>query len=115
MENREYCLFCDKDNLQRHRIILENELFYARWDNNAISEGHAEVVSKKHIVSFFELNEKEILQLHELINKVREIIDKEYHPDGYNLGCNDGEIGSRTMRHLHLHIIPRYFEDYTHI
>ncbi|MHB1830784.1 MAG: HIT family protein [Candidatus Micrarchaeaceae archaeon] len=32
-------------------------------------------------------------------------------PDGYNYGINDGRAAGRTIDHLHLHIIPRYFGD----
>lgn len=32
-------------------------------------------------------------------------------PDGYNIGINDGEAAGRTIDHLHVHIIPRYFGD----
>ncbi|MET1033592.1 MAG: HIT domain-containing protein, partial [Candidatus Saccharimonadales bacterium] len=49
------CLFCDRDNPERHIVIQENELAYARWDNFAVSDGHAEVVPKRHVESYFEL------------------------------------------------------------
>ena len=32
-------------------------------------------------------------------------------PDGYNIGVNEGEAAGRTVHHLHVHIIPRYFGD----
>jgi len=32
-------------------------------------------------------------------------------PDGYNIGMNEGEAAGRTINHLHIHIIPRYFGD----
>jgi diadenosine tetraphosphate (Ap4A) HIT family hydrolase len=32
-------------------------------------------------------------------------------PDGYNFGNNDGEAAGRTIHHLHVHVIPRYFGD----
>ena len=32
-------------------------------------------------------------------------------PDGYNIGVNEGEAAGRTIHHLHIHIIPRYFGD----
>ncbi|MEA3229282.1 MAG: HIT family protein [archaeon] len=36
-------------------------------------------------------------------------IDKK--SDGYNIGVNEGEAAGRTIHHLHIHIIPRYFGD----
>jgi ATP adenylyltransferase len=32
-------------------------------------------------------------------------------PEGYNFGNNDGEAAGRTIHHLHIHVIPRYFGD----
>lgn len=32
-------------------------------------------------------------------------------PDAYNFGINDGEAAGRTVDHLHIHLIPRYFGD----
>jgi diadenosine tetraphosphate (Ap4A) HIT family hydrolase len=110
MQN-EYCLFCDKDNEEKHRLILENDLFYSRWDNFPVSNGHAEIVPKKHIVSFFELSDEEILQMHDLITKTKKIIFEKFNPDGYNVGLNEGHAAGRTINHLHIHIIPRYEGD----
>ena len=43
-----------------------------------------------------------------------EMLDKPYlgkQPDAYNFGNNDGEAAGRTIHHLHIHVIPRYFGD----
>lgn len=106
-----YCLFCDKNNEKKHRIIFENDMFYSRWDNFPVSPGHAEVVPKKHIKSFFDLNKDELLRMYELIIKTRDAIVAEYEPDAFNIGINDGETAGRTINHLHIHLIPRYKGD----
>jgi len=104
-------LFCDKNNKEKHNIILENDLFYSRWDNFPVSSGHAEIVPKKHIVSFFELTKDDILQLYDLIIKTKKIISEKYNSDGYNIGLNEGNAAGQTINHLHIHIIPRYKND----
>jgi diadenosine tetraphosphate (Ap4A) HIT family hydrolase len=38
-------------------------------------------------------------------------LDAAFHPDGYNVGINDGEAAGQTVPHLHLHLIPRYAGD----
>jgi len=98
------CLFCDRNNFQKE-IIIENKLFYAKWDGHPISNGHALIFPKKHIKSFFELKQGEIT---ELLKKTKKIIDSKYSPDAYNIGINDGVEAGRTIHHLHIHIIPRY-------
>lgn len=110
MQNN-YCLFCDKDNKEKHRVIFENDLFYSRWDNFSVSNGHAEIIPKKHVVSFFDLVDEEILQMYDLIVKTKKIISDEFNPAGYNIGLNEGYAAGRTIDHLHIHIIPRYAGD----
>jgi diadenosine tetraphosphate (Ap4A) HIT family hydrolase len=108
---KEYCLFCDRENTKEHKIIAENEEFRARRDNFPVTQGHTEIVPKKHIESFFTLTNEEILQLFDLLKKVKNIIQDKYSPDAYNIGVNDGEKAGRSIHHLHIHIIPRYTGD----
>lgn len=38
-------------------------------------------------------------------------LDREFHPDGYNVGFNVDEAAGQTVMHFHLHVIPRYRGD----
>jgi diadenosine tetraphosphate (Ap4A) HIT family hydrolase len=105
------CLFCEYDNPEFNTVIVEEELVYARWDNFAISAGHAEVVPKRHVESYFELTDEELLAIFGLTKHIKEIIDANYHPDAYNIGVNDGVAAGRTIHHCHVHLIPRYTGD----
>lgn len=105
------CLFCDKNNTKEHQIIDENELAYARWDNIPVSNGHTEIVPKRHVASFFDLTEDEMLAIYRLAKTTRQKIIEMYQPDAFNLGINDGEAAGRTIHHMHLHLIPRYEGD----
>lgn len=108
---KSYCLFCDFRNTENHSIIEQNNLAYTRWDNFPVSEGHAEIVPKRHVESFFELSNDELIAVYDLAKTTKEIIASKYHPDSFNLGVNDGEAAGRTVHHLHLHLIPRYIGD----
>lgn len=108
---KEYCLFCDKNNSKKHKIICENDSFYARWDNYPVSLGHSEVVPKKHINSYFDLSGDELNQAHDLLLKVKKIVDCKYHPNAYNVGINNGKEAGQSIFHLHIHLIPRYIGD----
>ena len=105
------CLFCDYTDAAKHQIIAENNLAYARWDNFPASLGHFEVVPRRHVVSFFDLKQTEILALYGLISEAKKQVDEQYVPAGYNIGINDGEAAGRTIHHLHIHLIPRYQND----
>jgi diadenosine tetraphosphate (Ap4A) HIT family hydrolase len=107
MEN---CLFCEWLNKKKD-FVHKNNSFYSFFDENPVSGGHALVIPKKHIVSFFDLDDKEMADLLEAVKNVKKVIDKKYKPDGYNIGVNEGEVAGRTINHLHVHVIPRYKGD----
>ena len=106
----EECFFCDKENMKKGTII-NGENFFSWWDGNPVTKGHALVIPKKHMLSFFDLSDEELKELLDIMKKTKQIIDEKYNPDAYNIGVNDGEAAGRTVHHLHVHIIPRYKED----
>ena len=60
---------------------------------------------------YFELNKTEVEELNSMIHKCKEIIEKDYTPDGYNIGMNCGEAAGQTVFQFHCHVIPRYLGD----
>jgi len=105
------CFFCDIQKQNDSNRIVDNQYFFARYDNFPLNDGHCEIIPKEHIVSFFDLTSEQIKSFYSLITAVKEIIDKKFNPDGYNIGVNDGKAAGRTQDHLHIHLIPRYIGD----
>jgi diadenosine tetraphosphate (Ap4A) HIT family hydrolase len=60
---------------------------------------------------YFELNKTEVEELNSMIHKCKEIIEKDYTPDGYNIGMNCSEAAGQTIFQYHCHVIPRYKGD----
>ncbi len=67
--------------------------------------------AKRHVVSFFDVTGDERKAMLALLDSAKPGLDAAFHPDGYNVGINDGEAAGQTMPHLHLHLIPRYAGD----
>lgn len=99
----EDCIFCK--NLPK---VLENDFAYALNDIKPLSKGHMLFIPKRHYVHLFEANTEEILAIFDLINKAKVILDKEHHPDGYNVASNCGLAAGQIVMHAHIHLIPRY-------
>lgn len=100
------CLFCNYKE-----IIAENNLAFAIYDKFPVNKGHALIIPKRHFSDFFEATQEEITAIYSLLHEVKSIIDKEYNPQGYNVGINVGEHAGQTIMHLHVHLIPRYEGD----
>jgi len=92
-------------------VVLENELAYARFDNNALSRGHVLVIPRRHVAGFFDMTTEEQSAVLGLLNEAQGLIQRKHSPDGYNIGVNIGKAGGQSRMHVHVHLIPRYVGD----
>ena len=76
-------------------------------DGYPVSEGHTLVVPRKHAASLFELSHEEQSAVWVLAREIRNRLQAELSPDGFNIGLNDGETAGQTVPHAHVHVIPR--------
>ena len=104
------CKYCDPE-YQKARSELENELFFANSDAHPVNPGHMKIIPKRHVDSLCELTDQEVIALRDLLVMVKGHIDQQHHPDGYNIGYNEGPEAGQTVFHLHIHVIPRYKGD----
>lgn len=112
MESQKPCPFCTllSENPQSS-ILFENELGFVIRDGFPITDGHTLIIPKRHVGSFFEITSEERDALFQLVDQAKSQLDKEFQPDSYNIGINDGEAAGQTISHLHIHLIPRYIEE----
>jgi diadenosine tetraphosphate (Ap4A) HIT family hydrolase len=102
------CPFC---TLADSRIVASNDFALVIRDGFPISPGHTLIIPRRHIGSFFELEESERASLLALLDQAKEELEGIFQPDGFNIGINDGAAAGQTVPHLHIHLIPRYLGD----
>lgn len=99
------CIFCDENNFD---IIYSNDLFYVIRDKYPVAENHTLVILKDHKKNYFDLRDKEIIQLNNIIKFQREnLLREDKSISGFNIGINIGKDAGQTVMHLHVHLIPR--------
>lgn len=101
------CLFCTDPR----GVSLQHELAFSARDTYPTSPGHTLVIPRRHVASFFELMPEEVAACMGLLQQEKELLDKEFKPDGYNIGVNVGPAAGQSIMHVHIHIIPRYKGD----
>lgn len=106
----EHCIFC-KEFIPNKKPLFENDLAVAYFDEFPVSKGHVLIMTKKHVKTFFDATIEEQKAIIELLNKCKKYIDKNYQPDGYNVGLNCGKAAGQSVLHIHMHLIPRYYGD----
>lgn len=103
------CVFCRQ--LATGDLVAGNALAAAFFDAFPLNPGHCLVVPRRHESNFLALSPDEQAAMWALVPTVRDRIESNHAPDGYNLGVNVGEAAGQTISHAHLHVIPRYHGD----
>lgn len=104
------CAFC---TLPPERIIHGNATAIVIRDSYPVSPGHTLLIPRRHTGSFFDLSEQERVDILTLLDWAKLMLDRDFRPQGYNIGINDGAAAGQTVPHLHMHLIPRYEGDLT--
>jgi len=109
IEGHVSCIFCEKK--PSFKIIYDSNDVYAIFDEFAVSRGHVLIIPKVHQKNWFDLSLSIQTSMIKALSVVKEQIDQDYRPDGYNIGINCGKFAGQTVMHVHLHLIPRYNGD----
>jgi ATP adenylyltransferase len=76
------------------------------------NNGHLLVAPRIHCSTLAELSGADLFEPLETIRKMTSILDRMFHPQGYNIGLNQGKAsGAGLPGHLHWHIVPRWDGD----
>lgn len=101
--------------IDRERVISEDELFLVARDKYPVSPGHTLIIVKRIVARFSELTANEKWRLTHWIDWCIAHLESSLdpRPDGFNVGLNDGPAAGQTVSQLHVHVIPRYHGDVT--
>jgi len=103
------CPFCFPD--AEMELITESATAYAIFDKYPVNKGHALIIPKRHVDSYFDLTFREQSACTFMLNFVKELLQKRYNPDAFNVGINIGVAAGQTVHHAHIHLIPRFKGD----
>lgn len=92
-------------------IVVESATAFSFFDKYPVSPGHSLIVPKRVTSDYFSLSWKEQMACWLMVNKVKSILQKQFDPDGFNIGINVNEAAGQTIPHVHIHVVPRYNGD----
>ncbi len=95
----------------RTHWVVSNDLAFAIRDGFPASPGHTLVVPRRLTPNWDTATPEERAAILVLVDVVKRDLREEFHPDGFNLGINEGAAAGQTIFHLHFHVIPRYAGD----
>jgi ATP adenylyltransferase len=110
-----FCLFPAETGAEadrRNLIVGRTARSFAILNRYPYNNGHLMVVPRRHIGDFASLSSEESADLHALLRRSTEVLNRAYRPEGMNLGMNLGKsAGAGIADHLHWHVVPRWVGD----
>ncbi len=108
------CLFCRKQRQEDaiEHILYRGERCFVLLNRYPYNNGHLMVVPYVHVPSLELLDDDTALELMRLTRVALRVLRNEYHPQGFNIGVNEGGVaGAGVADHVHLHVVPRWGGD----
>ena len=106
------CIFCLIANGEiPSNTVYEDEDFRAILDLSPAQKGHTLLLPKEHYADLFEMPAELAARVLPVAKKIAAAVKEATGADGVNLVQNNGEAAGQTVRHFHLHIIPRLAGD----
>ena len=107
------CIFCKLANGEiPTNTVYEDENYRVIMDANPANAGHSLVLPKKHGKDIFELDAETVAGAHAVAKKVAVAAKELLNADGVNILQNNGEAAGQTVPHFHVHVIPRFKNDW---
>lgn len=106
------CIFCSIIAGQEPSVPIHlGDGFLALMDKYPINPGHALVMPTKHYETLLQMPPREVGRLYSLVPKIAKAIISTVKADGFNIGQNNGIAANQIVPHVHVHIVPRFYDD----
>jgi histidine triad (HIT) family protein len=105
------CIFCkiiinrDTNNTE---FLFENENTVVLFDIKPLSKGHVLIITKNHYENLLEINYNDWNSIFFAFKYISNKLNEDYSPKGFNFISNIGEEAYQSIKHLHIHLVPKY-------
>src|SRR5215212_5609470 len=109
------CIFCAAATSADPRETLtlyRDDQALVMLNRYPYTNGHLMVAPIAHEARLFDSTDDSLRRLIRLTAESQRLLSDVYHPDGFNVGMNFGQVaGAGVADHYHLHIVPRWSGD----
>ena len=109
------CVFCAAlaaGDDRRAFILKRGRLAFLILNAFPYASGHLMAVVTRHVGTLEAATTEELGEAMALIQSATRALGAAYHPDGFNVGLNQGRVaGAGVLGHLHVHLVPRWNGD----
>jgi histidine triad (HIT) family protein len=112
MKTDSSCIFCKIVVGQLPCIkLLEDDATLAFMDTYPANDGHCLVVAKEHYPTLFEITDETLAAVSRSVSRVARAVNRALSPEGLNLVQANGPGAHQSVKHFHVHVLPRKLGD----
>jgi ATP adenylyltransferase len=105
------CILCSVKNndprVTALKVYQEKNLFIS-LNLYPYNPGHLMVIPTRHVESFEQLSDHERNRIFEVVIQCQKMLRTLFSPAGFNVGYNEGDFSGASIKHVHVHVVPRY-------
>ena len=107
-----YCEFCKIASGEGEAsVVYENRSVIVFMDLHPANVGHTLVIPREHWETIYEIPETVLADLFVVVKRVAVAVKRAVEAEGVNvLQCNE-RAAFQSVRHFHVHVIPRFRGD----
>lgn len=112
MNRPEGCDFCDiVEREEDAREVLRTDKVVAFFPLEPATLGHTLIIPREHIPDIWSVDDATAHELTDATLQVARAVHDALPMDGLNIIQSNGEAATQTVLHLHIHVVPRQFDD----
>ncbi|CAH0392442.1 unnamed protein product [Bemisia tabaci] len=93
-------------------VFFKTQLTIAFVNKKCVVPGHVLVAPIRLVTKFHEMSDEEVADLFQVVKRVEKVMEQKYKTDSSTLCIQDGIHAGQTIRHVHVHILPRVPGDF---
>lgn len=103
------CIFCDivEGKIPSYKVY-EDEDVLAFLDISQVTKGHTLVIPKKHSDDFTQCEENDMIKVMQAAQTISQHLMMSTNAKGMHVLSNVHEAAGQSVKHFHVHLIPRY-------
>ena len=107
MEEKDiFCRIVDGE-IPCHKVYEDDDVL-AFLDISQVTKGHTLVIPKKHYDNFLAVPQEVMHKVMDVAQRIGQVAIKFLNAEGVNILTNCYEAAGQTVKHFHVHVIPRY-------
>ncbi|XP_041048424.1 bis(5'-adenosyl)-triphosphatase isoform X1 [Carcharodon carcharias] len=94
-------------------VFLQTELSFALVNRKPVVPGHVLVCPIRPTERFRDLQPEELTDLFQTSQKVAKVVEQHFKVTSLTIAIQDGPEAGQTVKHVHIHILPRKKGDFS--